>query len=79
MLTDYLIPQVHIPGELWNLPKMFVAFGMILTVGEDIQEALRHEATHDALTRAWNRAGVLNILEREMFRASAQGNHLASS
>jgi hypothetical protein len=50
MLTDYLIPQVHIPDELWNLPKVFVAFGMILTVVEDMQEALRQEATHDALS-----------------------------
>jgi two-component system, NtrC family, sensor kinase len=36
MLTDRLLPQVHIPGEVWNLPKMFVAFGMILSVVEDM-------------------------------------------
>jgi diguanylate cyclase (GGDEF)-like protein/PAS domain S-box-containing protein len=30
-----LLPQVHISGELWNLPKYFVEFGMILTLVED--------------------------------------------
>lgn len=36
MLTDRLIPQVHIPNEIWNLPKIFVAFGMILAIVEDL-------------------------------------------
>jgi diguanylate cyclase (GGDEF)-like protein/PAS domain S-box-containing protein len=30
-----LLPQVQVPGELWNLPKYFVEFGMILTLVED--------------------------------------------
>ena len=75
-LTDYLIPQVHIPGEIWNVPKMFVAFGMTLVVVEDMQEALRREATHDSLTGAWNRAGIIGILEREMLRAQRQSQSL---
>ena len=33
------------------------------------QEALRHEATHDRLTSLWNRASVLDRLERELERA----------
>jgi signal transduction histidine kinase len=41
MLTDYLIPQVHIPAEIWNVPKMFVAFGMILTIVEDMHRTDR--------------------------------------
>jgi diguanylate cyclase (GGDEF)-like protein/PAS domain S-box-containing protein len=35
MLCNYLIPAAQIPPELWNVPKYFVAFGMILTLLED--------------------------------------------
>jgi diguanylate cyclase (GGDEF)-like protein len=35
----------------------------------DIQEALRHEATHDHLTGLWNRRMMLDHLERERSRA----------
>lgn len=34
-LTDRFLPQVAINPELWNVPKYFVAFGMILTLLED--------------------------------------------
>lgn len=30
-----LFPHLHVNGELWNLPKYFVEFGMILTLVED--------------------------------------------
>ncbi len=33
------------------------------------REALREEATHDHLTKVWNRAGILDILRRECSRA----------
>ncbi|HEX5236800.1 MAG TPA: sensor domain-containing diguanylate cyclase [Silvibacterium sp.] len=29
------LPNIHVSGELWNLPKYFVEFGMILTLLED--------------------------------------------
>lgn len=35
VLLQYLLPNVAIPGELWNVPKYFVAFGMILTLLEE--------------------------------------------
>ncbi len=35
MLTDHFAPTLNIPAELWNVPKLFVAFGMILIVVED--------------------------------------------
>ncbi len=35
LLIDRLAPNLIIPGELWNTPKFFVAFGMILAVVED--------------------------------------------
>jgi two-component system, cell cycle response regulator len=34
-----------------------------------VQAALREEATHDPLTKAWNRAGIIGILQREYARA----------
>ena len=34
-LTDKLFPTLQIAPELWNTPKFFVAFGMILTLLED--------------------------------------------
>ena len=35
LLCSYLVPAAQIPPELWNVPKYFVAFGMILTLLED--------------------------------------------
>lgn len=40
MLIDRFAPQAMIPGELWNAPKLFVAFGMILAVVEDKSESI---------------------------------------
>lgn len=34
-----------------------------------VQAALREEATHDHLTKAWNRSGIMDILQRECARA----------
>jgi two-component system, NtrC family, sensor kinase len=35
MLIDRFAPNLVIPSELWNMPKLFVAFGMILAIVED--------------------------------------------
>lgn len=37
------------------------------------REALRHQATHDALTRLWNRPAILDIVTSELARARRQG------
>jgi signal transduction histidine kinase len=39
-LIDRLAPNLMISGELWNTPKIFVAFGMILAVVEDKSESI---------------------------------------
>ncbi|MGA8733950.1 MAG: histidine kinase dimerization/phospho-acceptor domain-containing protein, partial [Terriglobales bacterium] len=39
-LIDRLAPNLMIPGELWNTPKFFVAFGMILAVVEDKSKSI---------------------------------------
>jgi len=40
MLIDHFAPGVNVPPELWNVPKMFVAFGMILAMVEDKSESI---------------------------------------
>lgn len=34
-IMETWMPQLHVSSELWNLPKYFVEFGMILTLVED--------------------------------------------
>ena len=40
MLIHRFAPHANIPGELWNTPKLFVAFGMILAIVEDKSESV---------------------------------------
>ena len=40
MLVDRIAPHANIPAELWNTPKLFVAFGMILAIVEDKSESI---------------------------------------
>jgi two-component system, NtrC family, sensor kinase len=40
LLIDRLAPNLTIPGELWNTPKILVALGMILAVVEDKSESI---------------------------------------
>lgn len=40
----------------------------------DLHEALRVQATHDSLTGLWNRAAILDLLQRELFRAKREGS-----
>jgi len=40
LLIDRIAPNLIIPGELWNTPKFFVAFGMILAVVEDKSKSI---------------------------------------
>ncbi len=41
------------------------------------RESLRYEATHDHLTGAWNRAAILDALERERARAARASSQLS--
>lgn len=40
MLLDHIAPHANVPAELWNTPKLFVAFGMILAIVEDKSESI---------------------------------------
>ena len=42
MLIDRFAPAANVPPELWNTPKMFVAFGMILAIVEDKSESIEN-------------------------------------
>lgn len=42
MLLDHIAPHANVPAELWNTPKMFVAFGMILAIVEDKSESIKN-------------------------------------
>lgn len=45
-----LLPNLHVNGELWNLPKYFVEFGMILTLLEDeVIETVRQREEYRVL------------------------------
>ena len=51
-----------------------------LRVGErvlDLQSKLRYQATHDHLTGLWNRRMILDVLDRELNRASHEGQSIA--
>ena len=39
----------------------------------DLEEALRVQATHDALTGAWNHGAIIDMLQRELARAEREG------
>jgi signal transduction histidine kinase len=40
MLLDHIAPHANVPADLWNTPKLFVAFGMILAIVEDKSESI---------------------------------------
>jgi two-component system, NtrC family, sensor kinase len=40
MLLDHFAPHANVPADLWNTPKLFVAFGMILAIVEDKSESI---------------------------------------
>jgi len=52
-LVDYLLPKLQMNPEIWNVPKFFVAFGMILAVLEEksrmVEESGAREHEENAL------------------------------
>ena len=39
----------------------------------DLEEALREQATHDALTGVWNHGAIIGLMQRELIRAEREG------
>ena len=58
-LVDYLLPKLQINPEIWNVPKFFVAFGMILAVLEQksriVEESSAREHEENALMARFSR------------------------
>jgi two-component system, cell cycle response regulator len=69
---DYIVK----PFDSGELQVRLRAATRILKLQADLlaaQEALRVQATHDSLTGLWNRAAVLDILNREIARVEREG------
>jgi two-component system NtrC family sensor kinase len=61
LLTERLAPNLVLPNALWDTPKLFVAFGMILAVVEDKSHAIlgmQHRAAE--LSRQLERFSVIS-------------------
>ena len=59
-LVGHFAPHVSVPQTLWETPKLFVAFGMILAVVEDKSEAMLGMQRHaEALNRQLERFSAI--------------------
>jgi diguanylate cyclase (GGDEF)-like protein len=69
---DYLVKPVDLP----ELKARLRTGRRILELQEQLlaaHEVLRHQATHDPLTGLWNRAVILDLLDRELARCRRDG------
>lgn len=72
---DYLIKPfdlLELQARLWSGQRIIALQGQLLAA----QEALREQATHDALTGVWSRAAVLDLTQREFNRCGRENSPL---
>jgi diguanylate cyclase (GGDEF)-like protein len=76
-LLESFAPSVHVESEVWNIPKYFVAVGMILLILEDQIKKTEYLAYHDELTGLPNRRLLEDRLQQALARADRKGNKVA--
>jgi diguanylate cyclase (GGDEF)-like protein len=76
-LLAIFAPSVHVESEVWNIPKYFVAVGMILILLEDQIQKSEYLAYHDELTGLPNRRLLEDRLEQALTRAARTGKKVA--